>query len=70
MNVEIRTETPMFLFWEYLFQKFGILSLTHRANDLPYPHAHSLLLQALWFQTYLLGTWEGGGGLDRGLHSN
>ena len=27
MNVETGTETPIFLFWEYLFQFFGILSL-------------------------------------------
>jgi hypothetical protein len=27
MNVEIGTETPIFLFWEYLVQIFGILSL-------------------------------------------
>jgi hypothetical protein len=27
MNVEIGTETPIFLFWEYFFQNFGILSL-------------------------------------------
>ncbi len=25
MNVEIETETPIFLFWEYLFRNFGIL---------------------------------------------
>jgi hypothetical protein len=25
--VEIVTETPIFLFWEYLFRNFGILSL-------------------------------------------
>jgi hypothetical protein len=30
MNVEIGTETPIFLFWEYLFQNFGILSLQCR----------------------------------------
>jgi hypothetical protein len=27
MNVEIGIETPIFLFWEYLFLNFGILSL-------------------------------------------
>jgi hypothetical protein len=27
MNVEIGTETPIFLFWEYLFRNFGNLSL-------------------------------------------
>jgi len=27
MNVEIGTDTPIFLCWEYLFQNFGILSL-------------------------------------------
>ena len=27
MNVEIRTDTPIFLFWEYLFRNFCILSL-------------------------------------------
>jgi hypothetical protein len=27
MNVEIGTETPIFLFWEYFFRNFGILSL-------------------------------------------
>jgi hypothetical protein len=26
-NVEIGTEAPIFLFWDYLFQIFGILSL-------------------------------------------
>jgi hypothetical protein len=27
MNVEIVTETLIFLFWEYLFRNFGVLSL-------------------------------------------
>ncbi len=27
MNVDIVTEAPIFLFWEYLFRNFGILSL-------------------------------------------
>jgi hypothetical protein len=30
MNVEIGTEALIFLFWEYLFQFFGILSLQCR----------------------------------------
>ncbi len=30
MNVEIGTEAPIFLFWEYLFRYFGILSLQCR----------------------------------------
>ncbi len=32
MNVEIGTEAPIFLFWEYLFQIFGILSLQCRVK--------------------------------------
>ncbi len=30
MNVEIGTETPIFLFWDYLFRNFDILSLQCR----------------------------------------
>jgi hypothetical protein len=33
MNVEIGTETPIFLFWEYLFRDFGILSLQCWGSD-------------------------------------
>jgi len=32
MNVEIGTEAPIFLFWEYLFRNFGILSLQCTAD--------------------------------------
>ncbi len=32
MNVEIGTEIPIFLFWEYLFRNFGILSLQFTTN--------------------------------------
>jgi hypothetical protein len=35
MNVEIGTEAPIFLFWEYLFQIFGILPLQCGCKYLP-----------------------------------
>jgi hypothetical protein len=34
MNVEIGTEAPIFLFWEYLFHIFDILSLQCSVGDL------------------------------------
>ncbi len=34
MNVEIGTETQIFLFWEYLFQNFGIMSLQYTVTDI------------------------------------
>ncbi len=39
MNVEIGTETPIFLFWEYLFRNIGILSLQcggERFTEVPF----------------------------------
>ncbi len=33
MNVDIGTETPIFLFWEYLFRNFGVLSLQCRLAE-------------------------------------
>jgi hypothetical protein len=37
MNVEIGTEAPIFLFWDYLFQIFGILSLQCRKLNIWWP---------------------------------
>ena len=36
MNVEIGTETLIFLFWEYLFQNFGNLSLQCAESTTPH----------------------------------
>jgi hypothetical protein len=61
MNVEIGTETLIFLFWGYLFQNFGILSLQcptkGMTKESPPPFtvylvyeylSRSLLLQVVW----------------------
>jgi hypothetical protein len=45
MNVEIETETLIFLFWDYLFRNFGILSLQF-TSKLRYAFAKFLLLRA------------------------
>jgi hypothetical protein len=44
MNVEIGTEAPIFLFWEYLFQIFGILSLQCVVKNNVYIGADSAIL--------------------------
>ncbi len=37
MNVEIETETALFLFWDYLLQIFAFVSLQRREeNMMPY----------------------------------
>jgi len=55
MNVEIGTETPIFLFWEYLFQILGILSLQCTSRRLlsiffrrPLLVAHAVLLSLVF----------------------
>ncbi len=53
MNVEIGTETPIFLFWEYLFQNFGILSLQCSLTCHLSPYK-KLSLQILWFCLFII----------------
>jgi hypothetical protein len=47
MNVEIGTETLIFLFWEYLFGNFGILFLQCTAPVLSFISAKMLLKPTL-----------------------
>ncbi len=56
MNVEIGTETLIFLFWEYLFRNFGILSL-QCAYDLYGPVRNAFDAGNIRYE----GKWEGVG---------
>jgi hypothetical protein len=51
MNVEIGTETPIFLFWQYLFRNFGVLSLQCRSP--PTFQFHLCNIQCLSQHKYL-----------------
>jgi hypothetical protein len=44
MKVEIGTEAPIFLFWEYLFQILGILSLQCSKSK----HGYNPSNEAVW----------------------
>jgi hypothetical protein len=74
MNVEIGTETPIFLLWEYFFQIFAILSLQCMSCtplfveeseakalllETAFPNCHCL---ALWVYQLMNLDWGGGGG--------
>ncbi len=61
MNVEIGTETPIFLFWEYLFRNFGILSLQWggRGTLLAEKDQEKTLLLSYIKPSWLLVTHEG-----------
>jgi hypothetical protein len=48
MNVEIGTETPIFLFWEYLFQNFSILSLQCSSNTFKLQSLQNAKPEFLW----------------------
>ncbi len=54
MNVEIGTETPIFLFWEYLFRNFGILSLQFALHIVLYNVCTGKIVLALPLHIYLL----------------
>jgi hypothetical protein len=44
MIVEIGTETAQFLFWEYLFQIFGIVSLQCREKEVIFVFCRFIVL--------------------------
>ncbi len=57
MNVEIGTETPIFLFWEYLFRNFGIFSfqcLSPTSFTRPYQPNLPLFILSLSFSSLSL----------------
>jgi hypothetical protein len=51
MNVEIETETPIFLFWEYLFRNLGIFlcSIDYRNSTAASQNARNRLLSLLLY---------------------
>jgi hypothetical protein len=57
MNVEIGAETPIFLFWDYLFRNFSILSLQCRI-----PFSLILVTLSLYCEGGVARSGEPGGG--------
>jgi hypothetical protein len=54
MNVEIGTETPIFLFWKYLFRNFGILSLQFAC-----PHCRRRIEEGYTLHVHTAGSVDG-----------
>ncbi len=61
MNVEMGTETPIFLFWEYLFRNFGILSLQCwvKVKEHKMPYLEALFASSLYFPLLVMSGYPG-----------